>query len=365
MKKEKTNELSEYEKIFSFEGLLRAWREFKKGKRYKKDVAIFEARLIENLLSLERDLLFDNYKHGKYLNFKISDPKPRDIHKASVRDRVVHHALYNFLYQKFDRSFVYDSFSCRKGKGIHRAMNRFRGFSYKVSKNNTKRCWVLKCDIKKCFASVDHKILKEILKTKIKCPRLVKIAEEIIDSFHANSVAVPKINLNKNLSPIYSFSAIAENEYMGASRSVGIPLGNLTSQIFINIYMNKFDQFVKRELKEKYYIRYADDFVILQNDKIKLENLLSKISIFLQDELKFFLHPDKVFVKTFTSGVDFLGWVHFPKFRVLRTKTKNRILKAFSSNLSDKSKTSYLGLLRHGNAQKIKKILVVLNRLKC
>lgn len=134
----------------------------------------------------------------------------------------------------------------------------------------------------------------------------------------------------------------------------GIPLGNLTSQLFINIYLNELDQFMKRELKAKPYLRYADDFVILSEDKKELENLLPKISIFLERGLKLFLHPDKVFIKTIFSGVDFLGWVHFPNHRVLRTSTKKRVIKALSNNPQKSVLASYLGLLKHGNTEKLK-----------
>ena len=133
----------------------------------------------------------------------------------------------------------------------------------------------------------------------------------------------------------------------------GLPLGNLTSQLLVNVYMNEFDQFVKRELKVKYYIRYADDFVFLSDNKVYLENLLPKISDFLGNKLKLELHPNKVFIKTIASGVDFLGWVHFPHHRVLRTTTKNRMLKKLYENPKEASQQSYLGMLKHGNTHKL------------
>ena len=124
----------------------------------------------------------------------------------------------------------------------------------------------------------------------------------------------------------------------------------------VNIYMNEFDQFVKRELKVKYYIRYADDFVILQNDKIVLEDILIKIQKFLAEKLKLNLHPDKVFIKTISSGVDFLGWVHFPEHRVLRTATKRKMLRNLKNNPKPETIQSYLGMLSHGNAHKLENL---------
>ncbi len=308
-----------YNDIISLENLLLAWKEFKKGKKSRIDVQIFERNLMSNILSLHHDLLTKTYKHGAYFAFNISDPKPRNIHKASVRDRLLHHAIYHALYPFFSKTFITDSYSCRVGKGTHRALRRFERFARKVSKNHTKTCWVLKCDIRKFFASIDQKILLDILKGYVRDKDIVWLLATIIESFH--SIEVGK----------------------------GLPLGNLTSQLFVNIYMNEFDQFVKHRVKAKYYIRYADDFVILLADRNKLEVLLQKVEDFLKQRLKLSLHPNKVSIETFTSGIDFLGWVHFPKHRVLRTVTKRKMF----GRVSEKNVTSYLGLLSHGNAYEL------------
>jgi len=144
-----------FEDVIHMENLLLAWEEFIKGKKNKKDVQEFQFHLMDNILSLHHDLINGNYKHGGYKEFKINDPKPRIIHKASVRDRFLHHAVYRILYPFFDDTFVADSFSCRINKGTHKAIKRFRKFGRIVSKNNTKTCWILKCDVKKFFASID------------------------------------------------------------------------------------------------------------------------------------------------------------------------------------------------------------------
>ena len=149
----------------------------------------------------------------------------------------------------------------------------------------------------------------------------------------------------------YSNSAIAENEYHG------LPLGNLISQLLVNIYMNEFDQFVKHKLKVKYYIRYADDFVVFSQNKKYLEDVLEQMKEFLENELKLRMHPDKVFIKTVFSGVDFLGWVHFPKHRVLRMATKRRMFKRTKENLKTETFASYMGILSHGNTYKLKNTL--------
>ena len=156
-----------YDDIISVENLLEAWKEFRKSKRKKLDVLEFQSGLIYQSTKLHQELKDKIYKHGGYHHFKIADPKPRDIHKARVRDRLLHHALYRQLYPFFDRTFIYESYSCRLGKGMHKAMNQFRRFAYQVSKNHTRTCWVLKCDIRKFFASIDHQILFSILERHI------------------------------------------------------------------------------------------------------------------------------------------------------------------------------------------------------
>ena len=314
-----------FEQIISLDNLLCAWRGFSKGKGNKTDVQAFGLHLMDNLIELHHKLKEGTYKHCGYQHFKISDPKPRDIHKASVRDRIVHHAIYRILYPHFDKKFIADSYSCRLGKGTHKAMNRFRDFAYGASSNHTRTLWVLKCDIRKFFASIDHGVLKGVIARQVDSDTMWLLGE-VIDSFHT------------------------ENRL-----GVGLPLGNLTSQLFVNIYMNEFDQFVKNILKANYYIRYADDFVVLSRDKNWLESLVLTIASFLEEKLKLDLHPKKVSIKTFASGVDYLGWMHFPDHRVLRTTTKKRMFRNIKAKDGKREMVqSYLGMLSHGNAYKLR-----------
>ena len=191
-------------------------------------------------------------------------------------------------------------------------------FGRKVSQNNTKTCWILKCDVRKFFASIDQKILVDILKFHNLDNDTIWLLEKVISSFHSTEIGK------------------------------GLPLGNLTSQLLVNIYMNEFDQFVKHRLKAKYYIRYADDFVLMSQNRSELENTLTQIRFFLKDNLKLTLHPNKVSITTLSSGVDFLGWVHFPHHRVLRTVTKSRMLKNLRDNPKLEIIQSYLGMLKWG-----------------
>ncbi len=312
-----------YNNIISLENLLEAWKEFLKGKRNKKDVQEFQYQLSDNIFALHTDLRNKTYVHGGYYAFNISDPKPRNIHKASVRDRLLHHALYRKLYPIFDVHFIHDSYSCRKLKGTHRALKRFNKYTNIASKNNTKTLWVLKCDVRKFFASIDQKILDAILKKYFIDSNVTDLIRRVTVSF--SSTAVDK----------------------------GLPLGNLTSQLLVNVYMNEFDQFVKHNLKAEYYIRYADDFVIMSRDKVWLQGILIKIHEFLSERLMLNLHQDKISIKTFASGIDFLGWIHFPNHRVLRTKTKRRMFRKLRDNPKPETIQSYLGMLKHGNTIKL------------
>ncbi len=298
----------QYPEVATVENLFIAWEEFLRGKKNRSDVGFFQARLADNIFTLAKELQEKTYIHSGYVSFNISDPKPR------------------IIYGYFDSTFIFDSYSCRMGKGTHRAIDRFRQFAGIVSKNNTKTCFVLKCDIRKFFASIDHAILKRILASHIEDPELRSLFFVVIDSFAT-----------------------------AGTPGVGLPLGNLTSQLLVNVYMNEFDQFVKRTLKAKHYIRYADDFVFLSDDKKYLESLIPLISDFLATKLKLSLHEKKLFLKTLASGVDSLGWVHFPDHRTLRTATKRRMMKRLKDPIPPESVSSYRGMLSHGNTYKIQK----------
>lgn len=308
-----------FDDIVSLENLLAAWQEFVRGKRQKRDVQQFSHHLMDHLSVLQEDLATQAYRHGGYYAFSISDPKPRSIHKASVRDRVLHHAIYRLLYPFFDRTFVSTSFSCRLGKGTHKALECFRLFVAQVSRNHTRTCWVLKMDITKFFASIDQNVLLGILATYISDRRTLWLLEEVIRSFQSTKPGV------------------------------GLPLGNLTSQLLVNVYMNEFDQFVKHRLKVKHYIRYADDFALFSRDRRQLVKHVDPIAMFLRDRLHLSLHPRKISIQTVASGVDFLGWVLFPHHRVLRTATRRRMFARIREHPTPETLQSYLGLISHGD----------------
>lgn len=207
-------------------------------------------------------------------------------------------------------------------KGTHRGVERLEKFTRRVSKNYTKPCWALKCDVKKFFASVDHKILLDLLTKKIQDPNILWLLARVISSFH---------------------SELGENK--------GLPLGNLTSQIFANIYLSELDQFVKHQLKVYSYLRYADDFLILNPDPEALRQRIDTLKQFLADKLGLTLHPEKIILRRLDWGIDFLGYIVLPHYCLPRTKTKRRIFKRVrDSEISRHSLASYLGYFSHADA---------------
>lgn len=316
--------------------MLNAWEEFRKGKRSKEDVAQFEMNIETNLFELHSQLISGKWKPDPYTIFTVHDPKLRIIHKATVRDRVLYQAVYRKLYQIFDPSFIFHSYSSRNDKGTHAGITSFEQYIRKVSKNYNNSGYILKCDIKKFFDSIDHDILFSLIKRKISDLNLLLLIRDIIDFF---------------------------STFPGK----GLPLGNVTSQLFANIYMNELDQHIKHQLKIKYYVRYCDDFGVVANSREYLEYCVREIRTFCETRLLLNLHPHKVVISKIHQGIDFLGYVLLRHYRVLRTRTKKRTLKKLKAlkqvvNLGkteeeflERSAKSYLGMLTHCNGKKIAK----------
>ncbi|MFA5878358.1 MAG: reverse transcriptase/maturase family protein [Candidatus Staskawiczbacteria bacterium] len=322
--------------IISPENLFSAWDKFKKGKRDRKDVQLFEWNLETNIFNLYRELSGKTYKHGLYHSFKISDPKPRNVQKAQVRDRIVHHALFQVINPLFEAGFVPASFSCRVGHGTHKGVQFLQNTIRKASKNGKVPCFALKCDIKKFFDTIDHDILLSILKKKVKDNSTICLLGEIISSFSSGY-------------PI-----------LGKDR--GVPIGNLTSQLFANVYLNELDQFLKQELKVGYYLRYTDDFLIISQDKRYLERMIPEIVSFLRVKLFLEIHKEKTKILKINQGIDFLGYVVFLRHKLVRTRTRKRIVRKFQGRIADcrrgfisknslsQSLHSYLGFFSHASS---------------
>jgi len=328
-----------FNNIISLENLFSAWDKFKNDKKNKRDVMRFEWKLEENIFQLHRDLKSKKYRHGSYGAFYIHDPKQRHIHKATVGDRILHHAIFFVVNPVFEPTFIAHSFSCRIGKGTHKGVDSFASMLSSGSRNNSRNCFVLKCDIKKFFDAIDHNILLGIIQKRIKDKDTLWLLEEVVESFGSSQ------------------SNIFQRK--------GVPVGNLTSQLFANIYLNEFDQFIKHDLKIKHYCRYTDDFVIIFDNQSYLAELIPKIKSFLTMDLQLELHPKKVSIRKFRQGIDFLGYVTLPHHRALRSKTKHRIFKklevrireyhsgVISRQTLEQSLQSYLGVLIHADTHQL------------
>lgn len=308
-----------FEKIISLENLLAAWKEFKRGKTRKSDVQEFYSTLEENIFEIHKALAGKTYQSSAYVSFYICDPKLRHIHKASVRDRVVHQAIFRVLYPIFDTQFINDSYSCRDGKGTHRGVRQLQRYARKVTANHTREAFALKCDVKKFFSSVDHATLIRLLRRHVRDDETLWLLQKIIASYEPEP-------------------------------GKGLPLGNVTSQLFANIYLNELDQWAKHSLKARYYLRYCDDFIVLHESRDYLASSIPSIKYFLANNLHLTLHPNKIILRKVRQGVDFLGYVVLPHAVMLRTRTKRRMLK----RLSPKNLQSYLGVLTHANARKLR-----------
>lgn len=324
----------DYEELVSVENLFDSWRTYKKGKSRKADVMEFERHLEDNLFSLHEKLKTGNYVHAGYSYFRISDPKKRDIWKAAVRDRIAHQALYAYLCKTYEPLFIDFSFSSRKNKGTRKAVLALSGAAKDLRKNRGK-CLAMKCDVRKYFGNIDHKILLSILRKNIADDKIFNLLKIVVESFNKDA-------------------------------GKGIPLGNITSQVFANIYLNELDEFTAGLPDVKYFVRYNDDFIVLERNKERLFADIEKIKLFLKQRLELELPKEKTIFRKLNWGVDFCGCIILPGAVILRQKTKNRIL-ANMVNLrlrrekrkisrSDFAKVadSYFGLLKHVNSYNLK-----------
>jgi len=300
-------------KIISFDNIHLAYLKARKNKRYCPNVLTFFSNLTHNLLETRRELETGSYRHSGYNEFIVNDSKKRKIRAPAFKDRVVHHALCNIIIPVFEKSFICNSYACRKEKGSHRAIKKL--ISFLKDKNNI---YCLQCDISKYFDSINHDTLIRIIEKKIKCKQTVDLILEVINSFNKDT-------------------------------GVGIPIGNLTSQLFANIYLNELDQFIYRELKQKYYIRYMDDFLILGTKK-ELRVLKEEIEKFLINKLQLKMNLKKVNIFPVDKGIDFLGYVVFKDHILLRKSTVKRLVKKMKRKTIEDMRKSLFAYAKHANA---------------
>lgn len=325
----------------TWDNFLLAAKRAKQGKKYQPNVARFEFNLEREIFRLQHELATHTYQPGPYRAFRITDPKERLISAAPYRDRVVHHALCNVIAPIFERTFIHDSYANREGKGTHRAIECYQHYARQYP-------YVLKCDIRKFFPSIDHDILKQEIRRKIACPDTLWLCDLILDNSNAQEEHVVYFPGDDLFAP-----------YM---RRRGLPIGNLTSQFWANVYLNRFDHFVKTELRSPGYIRYVDDFVLFAPDKALLHDWKAQVEHGLC-RLRILPHPTKTHIHRVADGVPFLGFRVFPYHRYVKKGNAHRaerhihkqvrLRRRLSPERLEAGLNSWLGHVRFGQCRRL------------
>jgi retron-type reverse transcriptase len=309
------------ETYFTFVNLHKAYLDCRKRKEKSLYHLKFAENLEANLFDLEKRLQNRTYKPGRSIAFIVQKPKIREIFAADFCDRVVHHLLHNYMSPIYERRFIHDSWACRTNKGTHGAMLRVREFARKLEREREREragaCgpFFLKMDIKSFFTTIDQQILYDLLCRKVKNEEILWLAKTIIFHDCAHDIP-PKIQSQPSL-----FDKLPKDKSLfTVPKGKGLPIGNLTSQFFANVYLNELDNFAKHKLKAKYYLRYVDDFLILSPDREYLESCRNQITDFTKEKLKLIVHPDKQFIKPISCGIDFVGYIVRPDYVLVRKR---------------------------------------------
>lgn len=361
--------------------MFKAYRDARKNKRAKKSQLEFEFNFESKLIKLHKQIVNRKYKPLQSTAFISTKPVIREVFAAHFQDRVIHHLIYNHISPIFEQEFIEDSYSCRKKKGTLYGVNKIYNFIANSSENYTKDAYILKLDIQGYFYSINKDILyKHIKSVLLKNRDLLKICFEDIDYLVKSTIYTDPTKNVKVYKDAKNWKILPKNKSLFfAKKGCGLPIGNLTSQLFSNIYMDVFDKYVVEKLNIKYYGRYVDDFILIHNDKNYLLSLIEKMKLFLKERLGLTLHPKKIYIQHFSKGVKFLGAYLKPYVKYIDKRTKgnfynlvHKINREFSSNKNDEkyllslvsSINSYLGTMIHFSSFKLRqKILMSLDPL--
>jgi len=356
--------------------LFQAYFDTRRNKRNTVNALAFERHFETKLFELHHEIVSHAYELKKSICFIVNSPVKREIFAANFRDRVVHHLLYNYLSPVFEGIFINDSYSCRKGKGTHYGIKRIDHFIRSCSENYAEDCYILKLDIKGYFMAMNRKLLFKKMKSAIAAnshkvdfdlPLILYLLKRIIFNDPTRNCIIKGRRKDWQGLP-------NDKSLFHAGTDCGLPIGNLTSQLFGNVYLNEFDHFVKRDLKIRYYGRYVDDFVLIHRDKEYLKSLIPEIKSYLIEYLKLELHPNKIYLQHFTKGVKYLGAVIKPHRIYIANRTKgnfyeaiekqNQIARDHKPTRVEQEKflssmNSYLGIMRHYKTYKARKKIVL------
>ncbi len=363
----------------ALEDLFKAYYECRKHKRRTVNALAFELNFEQELIRLWQEINSDTYKIGRSIAFVVQKPVQREVFAADFRDRIVHHFVMSKLNSLFESFFIEDSYSCRKGKGILYGVNRISSKLEACSEAFTRDCYVMKLDIRSFFMKIDKNILYhrllEFISENYQHPDkriILRLVKQIIYNAPENNCHIKGKRSDWNGLPFYK-------SLFWAEKFRGLPIGNLTSQIFANFYLNALDRYVTEELKIEHYGRYVDDFVLIHQDKAVLLEAREKINAFLQKRLGLSLHPQKFYLQHWSKGVSFIGAIIKRHCIYVGNRSKGnlyqkinihlpRLLKSVKSFLSGlpsfvSSVNSYLGAMRHYNTYKLRcKILQELDK---
>jgi retron-type reverse transcriptase len=356
-----------FEEICSFENLLKAYYLAQIGNRYKEAAVQFNFYLEGNLLKIRQELLNGSFVTHPYKHFLVTEPKLRQISAPDFRDRVVQHALVSMIEPIFDKTFIADDYACRKYKGTHYALGRIKKFlqASRSYYGKDKEIYILKCDIKKFFPSISWDVLLTIVKKKIACQKTFDLIRKIVTTHRVCG----ELEIRRDCGQFSLFEEVSKEEPVSVTQRRGLPIGNLTSQLLANVYLNELDQYVKHVLREKWYGRYMDDFLIISADKEHLKIVKEQINQFVIQTLKMTLHPKKSYIQKTKDGVCFVGYRIFWDHILIRGSTLLRFqkkyrkkIRLFKNGLLPLEKLiicqqSFCGHLKHANAYKLKKRL--------
>ena len=337
--------------IFSYKNIYRCYLDCRKNKRNTVNSLRFEINADENISRLEKELNNKTYHPSRSILFVAKKPKLREIFAGDFRDRVIHHLLFRELEAIWERIFINDSYACREGKGTHKAVIRLQSFLRKITKNGNVRTYYLQLDIKDFFTSINKELLFAIIKRKVNNPELLWLTENIL------FWDCTKSYISRGEKSLFS-NIPANKSLFGKDNLRGLPIGNLTSQFFANIYLNELDQFVKHKLKARYYLRYVDDFVLLSRNEEELVNWKNEIKDFLVERLNLQLHPKRQKLVLVSNGIDFLGYIIRQNYILVRKRVINNLkakLKELKLN-PNKLKSvvaSYLGHCKWANTYRL------------
>lgn len=330
---------------FSFEDLVTAYLDCRHTKRNTLSALAFEQDQERNLTRLHLELTAGTYRPGPSICFVVKRPKLREVWAADFRDRIVHHLLYNKIAPRFYASFIADTCACIPGRGTLYAARRLEAKVRSITQNWTRPAYYLKCDLANFFVSIDKRILRDQLATRITEPWWLRLAELVL--FHD-----PRTDVDVR-SPAELLARIpAHKSLFNQDAHHGLPIGNLSSQFFANVFLDGLDQFVKQQMRARHYVRYVDDFVILHDSPVYLNNALAAIEAFVRERLAAALNPTKTILQPIARGIDFVGHVIKPWRRTLRRRTFNEALSRIRTLPADElyeSANSYFGLLRQAS----------------